>query len=817
MVRSKKRIWALLLVIAMVFSLCPALPARAEGSKMQVSGHKWNDQTRRPEFSKDDFKEDWWLEVKGGDYISLQMEDATYGYLPCTASADSFVIKNEAGEVVTEEVASFGKTGWFQDMTKEEGTYIEEDLPVGVYSITIREAGDYTLMWNEDPESYFVKIHVNYPNVGLYSTNTLSSAGLVDSNGPWYQTVPGNKYYILPGERVAKDDNITEVSVSFREDIGKENIPNWKTKGSLAPIEVDVPLTLVNGLPDFAWVEIRFSDREPEYRNISLDQYRMGIMAGDIEYDDKMDRDAPVDPEKSPNRYGKERTVALRGGYRMALGVSDGDTITLLTQKDLPKLSFVDEKLNPVPELISIDMAEYWDEGANEGEGAHVKYDNIFCITPNKKDKYYLKYVSDTDEVSYVEINVCLPEFGTYGKSVMDEGYCTGEGDTLFSENRRVFYIIPQQEEYDNWEKTFTITSAKADSSDARVSVDKEKNMVRVEILDGEFADPNDISDFHVRVKYDRYEQRYKEEDGTWVKDGDPEERSEDRHFWFHYASDDQLPSYSDKAKANIEKAEAFEDAVFELPMAITADMEGAVKEVEAKYTALTKDQKAIVEQRALTKLDRAKTDLAAALQAKAAADKAAQDAAKAAEDAKNKAVKAAVDAANKTAAAEKKKAEAAAKTAGINSTSPKAKTILYHAGSKSLYKVVKAAKVGSAGTVEYYSPFGSVTTMKIPQTIKFSSFTYKVVSVGAQAFKGQIKMKSVVIPKGITSIGANAFNGCKALATITVQTTTLNKVGANALKGINAKAVVKVPAAKKAQYTKLFKNKGQGKNVKVK
>ncbi len=815
MVRSKKRIWALLLVIAMVFSLCPALPARAEGSKMKVSGHKWNDQTRRPEFSKDDFQEDWWLEVKGGDYISLQMEDATYGYLPCTASADSFVIKNEDGEVVTEEVASFGKTGLFQDTTKEEGTYIEEELPVGIYSITIREVGDYTLMLDDDSESCFVKIHVNYPCVGLYSTDTLSSAGLLDSNGPWYQIVPGSKYYILPADWVAEDDNITEVSVSFREDIGKDNIPNWKTEGSLAPIEVDVPLTLVNGLQDYARVKIyRRNGEEPEDRNISLDQYRMGIMAGDIEYDKDLDRDAPVDPEKSPNRYGKERTVALHGGYTMALGVSDGDTITLLTQEDLPKLSFVDENLKPVsPELISIDMAEYWDEGAD----AHVKYNDIFSITPNKKDKYYLKYVSDTNEVSYVEINVCLPEFGTYGKSVMDEGYCTGEGDTLFSENRRVFYIIPQQEEYDNWEKTFTITSAKADSSDARVSVDKKKNMVRVEILDGEFADPNDISDFSVRVKYDRYEQRYKEEDGTWVKDGDPEERAEDRHFWFHYASDDQLPSYSDKAQANIEKAEAFEDAVFELPMAITADMEDAVKEVEAKYTALTKDQKAIVEQRALTKLDRAKTDLAAALQAKAAADKAAEDAEKAAEEAKNKAVKAAVDAANKTAAAEKKKAEAAAKTAGINSTSPKAKTILYHAGSKSLYKVVKAAKVGTAGTVEYYSPFGTVTTMKIPQTIKFSSFTYKVVSVGAQAFKGQIKMKSVVIPKGITSIGANAFNGCKALATITVQTTTLTKVGANALKGINAKAVVKVPAAKKAQYTKLFKNKGQGKNVKVK
>ena len=807
MVRSKKRIWALLLVIAMVFSLCPALPALADGGKMEVAGHKWNDQTRRPEYAEGGFGEDKWLDVKQGDYISLRMYDDVRGYQTCTFSANSFVILDKNGQEVSAEVASFGKTGWFED----DGTYIEEDLPVGVYSITIREVGDYTLMLKDGTEGYFVKIHVNYPSVGLYSTNTLSSAGLVDSNYQWYQTVPGNKYYILPAEWVAEDDNVTEVSVNFHENSGKENIPNWKTKNSLAPIEIDVPKTLVNGWGDFAWVEIRFSDGEPERRNISLDQYRMGIMAGDIEYDDKMERDAPVDPEKFPNRYGKERTVALYGGYRMALGVSDGETITLLTKDDLPKLSFVDEKLNSVsPEEINIYMADYW-EGEEQKE-----YDNVFCITPYKKNKYYLKYVSDTDEVSYVEINVCLPEFGTYGRSVLDEGYCVGEYDTLFNENRRVFYIIPQQEEYDDWEKKFTFTSARADSSDVQVSLDKETNIVRVQVKDSAFADPEDIPEFRVKVKYDREERKYNFDEKKW-EDWVTDPGDKGRDFGFRYASDDQLPSYSDKAKANIEKAEAFEDAVFELPMAITADMEGAVKEVEAKYTALTKDQKAIVEQRALTKLDRAKTDLAAALQAKAAADKAAQDAAKAAEDAKNKAVKAAVDAANKTAAAEKEKVEAAAKTAGINSTSPKAKTILYHAGSKSLYKVVKAAKVGSAGTVEYYSPFGSVTTMKIPQTIKFSSFTYKVVSVGAQAFKGQIKMKSVVIPKGITSIGANAFNGCKALATITVQTTTLTKVGANALKGINAKAVVKVPAAKKAQYTKLFKNKGQGKNVKVK
>ena len=43
-----------------------------------------------------------------------------------------------------------------------------------------------------------------------------------------------------------------------------------------------------------------------------------------------------------------------------------------------------------------------------------------------------------------------------------------------------------------------------------------------------------------------------------------------------------------------------------------------------------------------------------------------------------------------------------------------------------------------------------------------------------------------------------------------------LKKVGKNALKGIKATAKIKVPAKKLSVYKKLFKNKGQGRRVKI-
>ena len=66
--------------------------------------------------------------------------------------------------------------------------------------------------------------------------------------------------------------------------------------------------------------------------------------------------------------------------------------------------------------------------------------------------------------------------------------------------------------------------------------------------------------------------------------------------------------------------------------------------------------------------------------------------------------------------------------------------------------------------------------------------------------------------------IGAKAFYKCSKLKTITVKTSklTCKTVGANAFNGIYAKATIKVPKAKLKAYSTLLKKKGVWKKVTI-
>lgn len=101
--------------------------------------------------------------------------------------------------------------------------------------------------------------------------------------------------------------------------------------------------------------------------------------------------------------------------------------------------------------------------------------------------------------------------------------------------------------------------------------------------------------------------------------------------------------------------------------------------------------------------------------------------------------------------------------------------------------------------------------------SLKNVVFGASVTEIGTGAFLKCTKLQSIIIPSKVTKIGAKAFYGCKNLKKITVKTARLKSVGANALKGIHKKAVIKVPKKQYKKYTKLFKNKGQKKTVKIK
>lgn len=130
-------------------------------------------------------------------------------------------------------------------------------------------------------------------------------------------------------------------------------------------------------------------------------------------------------------------------------------------------------------------------------------------------------------------------------------------------------------------------------------------------------------------------------------------------------------------------------------------------------------------------------------------------------------------------------------------------------------YKITKSASKN--GTVTVTAPVKKTyTSITIPSTVKIEGYTFKVTAVSASAFKNNTKLAKAVLGANLTTIGKEAFYGCKALKTITIQTKKLKSIGANAFKGVYAKASIKVPSAKLAAYKKLLKGKGQSSSVKI-
>lgn len=124
---------------------------------------------------------------------------------------------------------------------------------------------------------------------------------------------------------------------------------------------------------------------------------------------------------------------------------------------------------------------------------------------------------------------------------------------------------------------------------------------------------------------------------------------------------------------------------------------------------------------------------------------------------------------------------------------------------SKMNYKVTSVSKatVTCIGTTNK-----KTKSLTIPATIKIDKKTYKVTAIADNAFKGNKKIKKVIIGKNIITIGKNAFNGCKNLQTIEVQSKKVKKVGKNAFKGIMKNPTLKTDKKYRNRYMKMFQGK---------
>jgi len=238
--------------------------------------------------------------------------------------------------------------------------------------------------------------------------------------------------------------------------------------------------------------------------------------------------------------------------------------------------------------------------------------------------------------------------------------------------------------------------------------------------------------------------------------------------------------------------------------------------------TELTIDSKAVAASDAINKIP--------ATDKITLSDKAAIEAARKAYDALTDKSKVSAEDLKKLTGAETKLAELQkAADAQKATTTAKPATTVAEPATKPVVKVGKKVTVGNlkykVTSVKAKSRTVTVTGMKnkkkiyvkIPATININKVSYKVTAVANNAFKGNKKLKTVVIGKNVKTIGKYTFKNCKNLKKITVNTKVLKKVGTGSLKGINKKAVVKVPAKKRKAYKKLFNKKGQAKTVIIK
>lgn len=114
-----------------------------------------------------------------------------------------------------------------------------------------------------------------------------------------------------------------------------------------------------------------------------------------------------------------------------------------------------------------------------------------------------------------------------------------------------------------------------------------------------------------------------------------------------------------------------------------------------------------------------------------------------------------------------------------------------------------------SAKTITLTKKVAKKKTVTVPSTVKISGITFKVTAIGANVWKNDKTLQSVVIGKNVKKIGAKAFYGAKNLKKMTIKTTKLSSVGSGACKGVSKKITIKVPAGKKKAYQKLLKKKG--------
>ena len=147
-------------------------------------------------------------------------------------------------------------------------------------------------------------------------------------------------------------------------------------------------------------------------------------------------------------------------------------------------------------------------------------------------------------------------------------------------------------------------------------------------------------------------------------------------------------------------------------------------------------------------------------------------------------------------------------KKCGKTKTTTLAKLPMPKAGTKMMVggNTYVVTKVGSE--VRFSKANAKARAITVPSTIKAKGITYKVTSIGANAFKNCKKLTKATIGANVKVIKAKAFNNCPKLKTVTIKTVLLTQKTASkkCFSKVSKRMVIKVPRKVKKSYTKIFK-----------
>ena len=131
----------------------------------------------------------------------------------------------------------------------------------------------------------------------------------------------------------------------------------------------------------------------------------------------------------------------------------------------------------------------------------------------------------------------------------------------------------------------------------------------------------------------------------------------------------------------------------------------------------------------------------------------------------------------------------------------PKAGTKVIVGGNQ--YTVTKAGS-----EVRFSKANAKARAITVPSTIKAKGITYKVTSIGTNAFKNCKKLTKATIGANVKVIKAKAFNNCPKLKAVTIKTALLTKKTASkkCFSKVSKRMVIKVPKKVKMAYVKIFK-----------